>query len=426
MIKILNKVSTEEWIQQRQTSLCASNDDSVLTSRVREAIETVRLERDKGLRSLAHRFGDNPRPNFRLDQAEIDSAIASLDSKTKATIDIAANRIRKFAQAVCENARPVQLQDQGFAVGLKWAPVERVGCYVPGGVVPLPSTALMTAITARAAGVPTICIACPSMRPEIIYAGSLAGVTEFYEIGGSQAIAALAIGTETIKAADMVVGPGNAYVTEAKRQLNNIIGIDMLAGPSEVAIIADAEANPRWVALDLLSQAEHAPDACAFLITTSPEFAAQVRREVIACVDSEKVPPFIDDSLNNCAIFVLDDMDACVSLVNLIAPEHLQLQLKDPSIVRSKLKNYGCLFVGYQSTVPFGDYMAGPNHTLPTGSTARFNGSLNPFTFLRAQTWVEVADPTILASQTADFATIEKLHIHAAAASARTKAKVTS
>jgi histidinol dehydrogenase len=280
----------------------------------------------------------------------------------------------------------------------------------------------MTAVTAQVAGVKDICIFSPDLRDIILFAGLQAGVTEFYEVGGAQAVAAAAYGTKMIRPVDMIVGPGNAYVTEAKRQVFGTIGIDMLAGPSEVAIIADGQANPEWLALDLLSQAEHDPSSRAYLFTDSESIADAVAQAIDGKLDSIKLPDFIDIALSGSAIVLLDSMEQCIEAANLVAPEHLQVQVSDPTTIKPRLKNYGALFMGYHATVPYGDYMAGPNHTLPTNRAARFTGGLNPFTFLRQQSWVHVkTQAEDLPRLTAEFANLEGLVAHAAAATARRK-----
>jgi histidinol dehydrogenase len=281
----------------------------------------------------------------------------------------------------------------------------------------------MTVTTAKVAGVPEIILVSPRLCDEVIVAGHLAGATAFYQLGGAQAIAALALGTETIQSVDVIAGPGNAYVTEAKRQLQGTVGIDMLAGPSEVGIIADAQANPRWVAMDLLAQAEHDPMARAYLMTDSMVLAEAVQQAMVSLMDEITLPGFLAESIHESAILVLDSLEQCAEVANQMAPEHLQLNIADPPCLRPLLLNYGALFVGYRATVPFGDYMAGPNHTLPTGRTARFCGGLTPLTFLRPQSWIEVpaGGGKRLARETADFAALEGLHGHAAAAKFRTE-----
>lgn len=396
------------------------SDELKLENSVREIIALVRTSGDNGLATLAKRFND-PAPNtVRLDAVAREALSHRLPQETKDILDEAAKRIRRFAEAVVAVAKPVAIDCGEYTAGFDFKPVGRVACYIPAGRYPLPSTALMTAVTAQVAGVKDICIVSPCLKDEILYAGSLAGVTEFYEIGGAQAVAAVAYGTEAIKPVDMIVGPGNAYVTEAKRQVYGKVGIDMLAGPSEVAIVADAGANAEWLALDLLSQAEHDPNARSYLLTDNLELAKSVATILVEKVTELHLPDYINIALGSSAIVVLDSIESCIAAANSVAPEHLQLQVKDPAAIKSQLKNYGALFMGYNATVPYGDYAAGPNHTLPTNRAARFAGGLNPFTFLRGQSWLHLpGTASELSKLTAGFADLEGLTAHAAAARAR-------
>lgn len=387
---------------------------------VEQIIATVKAEGDAGIHQLASRFGDAVMPPLFMEEEGISALAAQLPKSTRQTIDLAAQRIRTFAEATLQAMRPIHVSYERFDTGLNFRPVNRVACYVPSGRYPLASTALMTAITAKVAGVAEVFILSPNLKDEILYAGTIAGVTEFHQIGGAQAVAAAAFGTKTIKPADMIVGPGNAYVTEAKRQLQGTIGIDMLAGPSEICIIADSGSNPHWLALDLLSQAEHDPDARAILLTDDDSIARQVLAELPKARTEVLLPDFIDESLSNSVILVLPDIVACIQAANSIAPEHLQLHVSKPEDLQPHLVNYGCMFIGYNATVPNGDYVAGPNHTLPTNRSARFAGALNPFTFLRAQTWVRVrSHADELHQETEAFANLEGLNAHAAAPRAR-------
>ncbi|MBX3135308.1 histidinol dehydrogenase [Candidatus Obscuribacterales bacterium] len=391
-----------------------------IESAVRDIIATVRRDGDAGVQHIARQLGDAA--PFRLSADAIEKALCETDSATKNILQIAAGRIRNFGKAIVDSVTPVTLDCGEFQTGIDYRPVRRVACYVPAGRYPLPSTALMTAVTARVAGVDEVVIVSPQLKTEIVAAGTMAGVTEFYQIGGAQAVAAMTFGTETIDAVDMIVGPGNAYVTEAKRQLQGTVGIDMLAGPSEICIIADDTANPEWLSLDLLSQAEHDPDARAYLLTDSLAIANEVAELVERDVKKLKLPAFLKESLGASAVIVLNDIDDCIDAANKIAPEHLLLAVDNPELLKSKLTSYGALFMGHGCTVAFGDYMAGPNHTLPTNRSAKFQGCLSPLTFLRPQSWIKVATTARnLANETADFANIEGLTAHAAAASARTK-----
>lgn len=422
MTALYTKEEAKNWLKAL-TSKRLDGDDpqsDKVSNAVKDVIATVRAKGDAGLADIAARFKDPAPRSMQLNSEEAKQAIARLTPEVKATLQFAAERITKFAEGVMGAIQPVHVKFDQYSAGVDFKPIQRAACYVPGGRYPLPSTALMTALTAKVAGVKEIVIFTPVLKDEIIFAGSLAGVSTFYEIGGAQAVAAAAFGTETIKAVDIVVGPGNAYVTEAKRQLQGVVGIDMLAGPSEIAVIADGGANAEWVCLDLLSQAEHDPDARAYLFTDDKALAETVLKRLPELKESLKLPEFVNESLSLSTILLLDSIDECIAASNAVAPEHLLLEVKEPQSIKAQLTNYGALFMGYSATVAYGDYCAGPNHTLPTNRAARFSGGLNPLTFLRANSWLEVPSPSaVLASRTAEFAHIEGLIAHEAAAAAR-------
>jgi histidinol dehydrogenase len=426
MIRVLREIEAYDFIAALTGtggSHCGVSDENQLSleQSVREIVATVRSKGNAGVDEIARKLGDAP--PIRLQADQIEKAMSETDSACLKTLEIAAKRIREFGKAIVDSITPVTVDCGEFQTGIDYRPVRRVACYVPAGRYPLPSTALMTAVTARVAGVEEVVIVSPQLKNEIIAAGTMADVTEYYQIGGAQAVAAMTFGTETIEAVDMIVGPGNAYVTEAKRQLQGTVGIDMLAGPSEICVIADATANPEWLSLDLLSQAEHDPDARAYLLTDTVEIADRVAELIERDVKKLELPAFLKDSLGASAILVLNSISDCIGAANKIAPEHLLLAVEDPKTLKPRLTSYGALFMGHGCTVAFGDYMAGPNHTLPTDRSARFQGCLSPLTFLRPQSWIKV-DKTAqaLASDTADFARIEGLTAHAAAATARTRA----
>ncbi len=415
--KVSDAVALNATRNQAADTTGTDNQRSI-ESAVRNIISTVRRDGDAGLRDIARQLGDAA--PFRLSEDAIEKALSETDSATKNTLETAARRIRNFGKAIVDSVTPVTVDCGEFQTGIDYRPVRRVACYVPAGRYPLPSTALMTAVTARVAGVDEVVIVSPQLKNEIVAAGTMAGVTEFYQIGGAQAVAAMTFGTDTIDAVDMIVGPGNAYVTEAKRQLQGKVGIDMLAGPSEICVIADDTANPEWLSLDLLSQAEHDPDARAYLLTNSITVANKVAELVERDVKKLKLPAFLKESLGASAIIVLNDTKDCIDAANKIAPEHLLLAVESPEVLKPELTSYGALFMGHGCTVAFGDYMAGPNHTLPTNRSAKFQGCLSPLTFLRPQSWIKVATTAReLANETTDFANIEGLTAHAAAASAR-------
>lgn len=414
MIPIYRGEAAREWVRRQNLS----HSDSSIAQSVSDILAQVRTRGDAALQELAVRFGDPPAGVLAL--AEIEAMLQKLGSADRQALDAAAERIQRFARAVMASLGQVRLEGSEFQAGMVWQPVQRAGCYAPAGRHPLPSTVLMTGLAARAAGVPEVCLVCPKPDPAVIYAARLCGIDKVYRMGGAQAVAALAYGTESVAAVDMVVGPGNAYVTEAKRQLQGVIGIDMLAGPSEVTILADGGANPTWLAADLLAQAEHDPDARVVLLTWGETSLEKVAEEVGRLYDEGGYPDFLPRSLQQSGLLGLESPRECARAANQLAPEHLHLAMKDPGLVQPELRNYGALFVGYTSTVPFGDYGAGPNHTLPTAGTARFASGLSPITFLRAQCWLEVQPQCReLASHTARLADLEGLHGHAQAARLR-------
>ncbi len=418
-------------LDQSETKDKAAADSArarAVKSSVEEIIEKIRSRGDQGLDEIIDRFNDVKKPGYKLSEAEVEAAIERVKSgpeDNKTAIETAAGNIEKFARAIMENVKSITLDNDEFSSGVDFVPVERAGCYVPGGKYPLPSTALMTTITASVAGVKEICVATPALCDETIYAGSLYGVKEFYILGGAQAVAAMALGTESVKRVDMIVGPGNAYVTEAKRQLLGEVGIDMLAGPSEIAIIADGKQNAEWIAVDMVSQAEHGDDARACLFTDSQELADSVKEEIDRLLlQLNQTSSYLELGPDQIEISALTSIKACIEKVNELAPEHLEIQIEhceeQQEELKEKLKNYGTVLFGALSTVPYGDYAAGPNHTLPTNRSARFSGALNPFTFLRAQTWLKVKPgATILPRTTMTLANVEGLRAHARAAEVR-------
>lgn len=418
MVFTINGEEAWRFVENESAKSCC--EQNKLKEPVRAIIEAIRMDGDNALRAVAERVGDRVPDRFRISDQVWDEAAQKVPDKIKRVIMRAAENIRIYAQAVRDALKPVRVEKDGFVTGMTFCPVERVGCYVPGGRYPLPSTALMTAVTARVAGVKKVYMVCPDPTPEVLLAARLASVDSVFQCGGAQAVGALAFGTESIPQVDMIVGPGNAYVTEAKRQVQGRVGIDMLAGPSEVAIIADEGARADWIALEMLAQWEHDPDAKAWLFTDRNDLA----RAVAACLAERLVegdlPDYIREAVERCRISVFNDLGDCVKASDTIAPEHLLLAVDDPEALKSKLKNYGALFMGYNASVAFGDYMAGPNHTLPTQTTARFSGGLTPLTFLRPQSWLKTGkDIKDLATDTALFAGVEGLRMHRATAEAR-------
>ena len=364
---------------------------------VKAIIAQVRDGGDGALKELTQRFDGAEVADFAVDGPTIEAAYRRVEKDTIAAIDAAAENLRLFAEAqrrqladFSEEVRP------GVRAGQRIIPIDRVGVYVPGGVFPLVSTLLMGVVPALVAGVPQISVCSPpgyagEIHPVILVAAHRLGIKRVFRMGGAQAIAAFAYGTESIEAVDKIVGPGNKYVAQAKKEVFGRVGIDLIAGPTEVLILADEDADPEWLAADLLAQAEHDPEACALLVTTSPTLAEQVSGALANQLPRLKTAAIAGESLqHNGMIILAKDLGQAVELVNRKAPEHLEIQLKNPGEVLGRLRNYGSLFVGEYSAEVLGDYSAGINHTLPTNTTARYRGGLSVFDFVKVLTSLEV------------------------------------
>lgn len=354
---------------------------------------------------------------------ELRRALDGLDRDTRRVLEQAAERIASFAAAQRAALHDIDVAVPGGRAGHRFVPVSTAGCYAPGGRYPLPSSVLMTAVTARTVGVEHVWVASPRPAPATLAAAAIAGADALLAIGGAQAIAALAFGMDTVPACDAVVGPGNAYVTAAKHAVSDRVRIDMLAGPSEVLIIADESADPALIAADLLAQAEHDDDAVPLLITTGAELVARIELALIEQLESLPTAPTARRALRNAAACIAPTLDDAAALADRLAPEHLQLMTREDDRLASLVRNYGALFIGARSAETIGDYGIGPNHTLPTGGTARWASGLSVMTFLNVRTWLklDVAAPASIYSDTAAFARTEGLEAHARAALRRAK-----
>ncbi len=357
-------------------------------------IAEVRARGDEALIDYTARFDRvtlTP-ATLRITASEIDAAVAAVPTEQHAALDLAASRIEAFHRAQLPD--DLRLTDAaGLTLGMRWSPLDAVGLYVPGGKAAYPSSVLMNAMPARVAGVARIAMCVPApdgvLNPLVLAAAHRAGVTEIYRVGGAQAVAALAYGTASIAPVDRIVGPGNAYVAEAKRQVFGHVGIDSIAGPSEVVVLADAANDPRMIAVDLLAQAEHDEAAQAILITDDAAFGAAVASAVAAELPTLPRAAIAGASWDaHGAVIVVRDWDEATDLVNRLAPEHLQLMLADPEPVFARVRHAGAVFLGRFCPEAVGDYVAGPNHVLPTGRTARFASGLSVFDFLKRTTWV--------------------------------------
>lgn len=365
-------------------------------------IADVRARGDEALLDYTARFDrlDLTADRLRFTPAEIAEALTHVSAAETAALDLAATRIEAFHRA--QLPTDLRLTDAaGLTLGMRWIALDAVGLYVPGGKAAYPSSVLMNAMPARVAGVARIAMCVPTpdgtLNPLVLAAAHRAGVTEIYRVGGAQAVAALAYGTTSIAPVDRIVGPGNAYVAEAKRQVFGHVGIDSIAGPSEVVVLADAANDPRLVAVDLLAQAEHDEAAQAILITTDARFADAVAAALAAELPTLPRAVIAGASWDHHgAVIVTRDWTEAADLVNHLAPEHLQLMLADPDPVFARIRHAGAIFLGRFCPEAVGDYVAGPNHVLPTGRTARFASGLSVFDFLKRTTWVR-ADAAALA-----------------------------
>ena len=357
---------------------------------VREIIETVRTGGDKALFAYEKKFDkcELTADTVRVSREEIDEAYAALDPEFINVLKKAAANIRDYHEKQKVNSW-ITTREDGVILGQKITPIEVSGCYVPGGRAAYPSSVLMNVVPAKVAGVSNIIVTTPPgadgrVTPGTIVAADIAGADAIYKCGGAQAIAAMAYGTESIPRADKITGPGNIYVALAKKACFGVTGIDSVAGPSEILVIADETANPRFVAADLLSQAEHDPMASAILLTTSMELAGEVSKEIDGFLKTLSRAKIIEESLESFGyIFVSESMDDLIDAANTIASEHLEIVTADPFNIMTRIRNAGAIFLGTYSSEPLGDYFAGPNHILPTNGTARFFSPLGVDQFIK-------------------------------------------
>ncbi len=366
--------------------------DVKTTRLVSDIISNIIDKGDEEIKTLSKNFDGIDLEYIKVPKEIVEEAYGKVEQKTVEALRHAAEQITFFAEKQLECLSPLTTKSpvEGVTLAHRLVPVESVGAYVPGGRYPLPSTALMLAIPARVAGVKRIAACSPpskahgTIHPAVLVAMDIAGVDEIYCVGGAQAIAALAYGTESVQKADMIVGPGNRFVTEAKRQVLGEVGIDSLAGPSEVLIIADETAVPDFVAIDLLAQSEHDPNARATLVTTSEELAGKAMEKVTEFADElETGETALKSWEDNGTVIIVDTMEEAIQIANDMAPEHLEVQTKDEEAVSEKLLHFGSLFVGHYTPVSFGDYCSGTNHTLPTMRTARFSNGVWAGTFIK-------------------------------------------
>jgi histidinol dehydrogenase len=391
---------------------------------VKAIIENVKRDKDQALIRYAEQFDRIQITDLRVSDAEIEAAYAAVEDDFLGAIRRAAENIRRFHEKQLRTSW-MEPQANGVVLGQVLRPLKRVGLYVPGGTAAYPSSVLMNVIPAQVAGVKEISIVTPpstaggaGINPYILVAAAEVGVREIYRVGGAQAIAALAYGTESIAPVDKICGPGNIYVALAKRYVYGLVDIDSIAGPSDVCVLADETADPAYVAADLLSQAEHDALATAILVTPSQAVAEAVKAELERQTATLPRKAIVEQSLaNNGEIWLVDSLEQGIAIVNQIAPEHLELLVADPLGILGKIENAGAIFLGAYSSEPVGDYYAGPNHVLPTGGTARFSSPLNVDDFIKKSSVVSYSRQALFdhADDIMKLARYEGLEAHARA-----------
>jgi len=398
------------------------NVESIVT----EIIDNVKRNGDSALFTYCEKFDKAKLTSLEVSEQDIEEAFESVPTEFIEILKKAANNIRKFHEKQVRNSFIINDED-GIVVGQKVIPVDRAGLYVPGGTAAYPSTVLMDSIPAKIAGVKEVVITTPpsqkgKINPVILAAAKIAGVDKIFKVGGAQAIAALAFGTETIPKVDKIVGPGNAFVAEAKKQVFGNVSIDMIAGPSEILVVSDGKTDPKFTAADLLSQAEHDKMASAVLVTDSMEFAIAVQQEIENQLPMLERQEIARESIdNNGKIIVADTLGMAIEIANEIAPEHLELCVDNPFDYLDKIRHAGSVFMGRYCPESLGDYYAGPNHTLPTSGTAKFSSPLSVDDFVKKTQYTYYTENALkkVADDVAYFAKKEGLTAHAKSATIR-------
>lgn len=412
----LTALKVEDLMTTRRSPVSAST-----LAEAAAIVDELRSDGERALRRHSESFGDlAPGQPYVIEAADLAAAFESLPEDTRALLDRTRERITAFAQAQLDSMSPVQVGVPGGTAGHRLVPVSSVGAYAPGGRHPLPSSVLMTVVPARVAGVETVTVASPRPDRTTLAAAHSAGADRLLAVGGAQAVAALAFGVGC-RPSDLVVGPGNRWVTAAKKYLYGEIGIDGLAGPSEVVVVADSTAAPVLVAADLLAQAEHDPDARVGLVTPDANLPGQVDHCLEGQLRDLPTEATARQALDHAYSVIAHTIEEAADVCDLIAPEHLSLHVADPDSRADLFNVFGSLFVGGGTTEAHADYGIGPNHVLPTGGTARFQSGLSPLTFLRSPTWLRVDDPSAIAADVTALARLEGLEAHARSAEIRSQ-----
>lgn len=389
---------------------------------VQEIINAVKTQGDTAVREYSAKFGDGDIEVFEVTQEEIDNAFKLVSPDLINSLKVAIKNVQTFAQAQIKCLQPLETDINGIRLGHRVIPLQRAGVYVPGGNYPLPSSAIMGVVPAKVAGVKEVIVCSPRIKPATLVAASLAGADRVFKIGGVQAIAAMAYGTESVPKVDKIVGPGNRYVTMAKKEVYGVCGIDFLAGPSEVMIVADETANADFIAADMLAQAEHDLDARAYLITTSEKLCSDVQKKLEIHLKTLPTAPIASKAIEQSYIILADNIDEVVDLANKLAPEHLEICFSGCKKYADRFTNYGSLFIGNYSAEVFGDYCSGTNHVLPTNGVARYSGGLSVFDFVKVVTYQEISKTsaqTALGPAASKIAEAEGLMAHKLSADLR-------
>ena len=385
-------------------------------------INDVKNNGDKAVIEYSKKFGDGEITGLLLTDSEIEEALWQVSDELKEHLKLAVDNVKNFAEAQFSVLKNIEIDIEGSKLGLSVIPLEKIGAYVPGGNYPLPSSAIMTVVPAKVAGVKEVIVCSPKIQPVTIAACHIAGADKIFRAGGVQAIAGMAYGTETIPKVDKIVGPGNKYVTAAKKQVYGVCRIDFLAGPSEVLIIADETSSPDFIAADILAQAEHDLDAEAHLITTSKTLANDVINKLNDFLSTLETSKIAGESIKKTKIIIVDSIDEAIEISNKKAPEHLEICFKNAYEQKDKFTNYGSLFIGNYSAEVFGDYCSGTNHVLPTNGVARYSGGLSVFDFVKIQTYQQISEKhakTSIALTASNIAKVEGLYAHKLSADLR-------
>ncbi|ABL02353.1 histidinol dehydrogenase [Candidatus Ruthia magnifica str. Cm (Calyptogena magnifica)] len=427
---ITKLTSTQSDFQEKLTSLlvCNSFYNKEVTQTVDDIITNVRNNGDSALIDYTNKFDGvnvSNMKNLTIKLPALKQAFNTLNKKQKSALTIAANRVHLYHEKQKQSTW-TYIEDDGTMLGQKITPLDRVGLYVPGGKAAYPSSVLMNAIPAKVAGVESLImvVATPNGISNLLVlaAAYISGITQVFTVGGAQAIAALAYGTQTIPKVDKIVGPGNIYVTTAKRAVFGQVGIDMIAGPSEILIICDGKTNPDWIAMDLFSQAEHDEDAQSILLCPDTDFINQVEKSIAKLLPTMDRKAIIKTALKDRGVLIhTKDMNEAITLSNQIAPEHLELSVEDPQVMLNDIKHAGAIFMGRHTCESLGDYCAGPNHVLPTSGTARFSSPLGVYDFQKKSSLIMVSrqGANTLGKVAAILADGEGLQAHAQSAKYR-------